>query len=128
MSLRTRIENRLHRLNVEAHAVWLAARDRRTPLLAQMVGIAVAGYALSPIDLIPDFVPILGLLDDLVLVSLGVWLFVKLIPDDLFAEHLAAAELASHRPTSLGGMVAILLAWTGLAALVALYLWSWQFW
>lgn len=117
-----------HRLRVDAHALWLAARDPRTPLLARVVGCLVAAYALSPIDLIPDFVPIIGLLDDLVLLPFGIWLFLRLMPASLFAEHRAAAEAASERPVSRAGAAAILLIWLAAAATLALYIWSWRYW
>ena len=96
-----------HRVRVDAHAVWLAARDRRTPWPARLLGLLVAAYALSPIDLIPDFVPVLGLIDDLLLLPLGVWLFVRLVPEPLFQEHRAAAEAVSERPVSRGGALLI---------------------
>lgn len=110
-----------HRVRTEAHAVWLAIRDPRTPLAARIVGILVAAYALSPIDLIPDFIPVLGLVDDAILIPLGVWLFERLIPAEQFAEHRVAAEKASHRPVSWGGIVLVLGIW----ALLAWGVWSW---
>ena len=67
-------------------ALWLAARDPRTPLAAKLLAGAVAAYALSPIDLIPDFIPVLGYLDDLLLVPAGIWLAVRLIPAGLLEE------------------------------------------
>lgn len=103
-----------HRLAVEAHAAWLAARDPRVPWLARLLAIAVAAYALSPIDLIPDFIPVLGWLDDLLIVPLGLWVVRRLIPDPLWAELHAAAETASTRPSSRTGMAFILLLWAGL--------------
>ena len=69
-----------HGLKRDVHAVYLAARDPRTPWYARAVAILVAAYALSPIDLIPDFIPILGYLDDLLIVPLGILLVVRLIP------------------------------------------------
>ena len=73
--------------------MWLAARDPRVPLPVKLLAGLVAGYALSPIDLIPDFIPVLGLLDDLLLVPLGIWLVLRLIPSELLAElRLAAGE------------------------------------
>lgn len=110
-----------HRVRTEAHAVWLAIRDPRTPLAARIVGILVAAYALSPIDLIPDFIPVLGLVDDAVLIPLGIWLFERLVPAEQFAEHRAAAEAASHRPVSWGGIAIVL----GLWALTAWGVWTW---
>lgn len=124
----SRIRRWVHRLRIDAHAVWLAARDPRTPLPARLLGFAVAAYALSPIDLIPDFVPLLGLLDDLVLLPLGVWLFVRMVPRALFAEHRAIAEVASERPVSRGGAAAVILIWFAAATLLAAYVWSWRYW
>lgn len=98
-------------------ALWLASRDSRTPGYAKLVAGAVAAYALSPIDLIPDFIPVLGYLDDLIIVPLGILLVVKLIPDPLMAEFRAAAA-AQSRPTSYAGMAAIVSIWIAIAALL----------
>lgn len=81
----------------------------------------VAAYALSPIDLIPDFIPVLGLVDDAILIPLGVWLFERLIPAAQFQEHRAAAEAAHDRPVSWGGIAIVLGIW----ALLAWGVWSW---
>ncbi|MGV8855687.1 MAG: YkvA family protein [Devosia sp.] len=99
-------------------ALWLAARDARTPLLARILAGATAAYALSPIDLIPDFVPVLGYLDDLLIVPLGIILTIRLIPPPLMTEYRAAASLVAARPVSRWGMIAVLLLWL-LAALLA---------
>lgn len=107
-----------HRIRVEAHAVWLTVRDPRTPLYAKLFGLLVAAYALSPIDLVPDFIPILGLIDDAVLIPLGVWLFEKMVPAALLAEHRARAEAASERPVSLWGIAIVAAIWAGLVWLV----------
>jgi uncharacterized membrane protein YkvA (DUF1232 family) len=104
-----------HRIRVEAHAVWLAVRDRRTPWPARLVGVLVAAYALSPIDLIPDFIPVLGLVDDAVLIPIGVWLFEKMIPAAQLAEHRAAAEAASERPVSIAGIAIVVALWVAAA-------------
>lgn len=117
-SLSERIGDLGHRLAVEAHAAWLAARDPRVPVLARFLAIAVAAYALSPIDLIPDFIPILGWLDDLIIVPLGLWAVRRLIAPSLWNELHAAAEAASERPSSRSGMLLILLLWSGLLYLV----------
>ena len=82
------------RLNRDGHAVYLASRDPRVPWYVKALAIAVAAYALSPIDLIPDFIPIVGYLDDLVIVPLGVWLVVSLIPAEIMAECRAKADAA----------------------------------
>ena len=84
----------------DVHAVWLAARDPRTPLLAKVLALIVAAYAVSPIDLIPDFIPIIGYLDDLIIVPLGIMLVVRLIPADVMREHRETAAQASRRPVS----------------------------
>ena len=102
-------------------ALWIAARDPRTPLMAKLVAGAVAAYALSPIDLIPDFIPILGYLDDLLLVPAGIWLAVRLVPRALLAELRAAAE-QGDRPRSFVGAVVIVALW--LAACGAA-VWAW---
>src|SRR3569832_1439609 len=81
-------------------ALWLAARDPRVPWYAKVAAGAVAAYALSPIDLIPDFIPILGYLDDLLIVPAGIWLAVRLIPPALMAEFRQRAA-SRDRPTSL---------------------------
>lgn len=120
-SLSERIGDLGHRLAVEAHAAWLAARDPRTPWPARLLAVAVAAYALSPIDLVPDFIPVLGWIDDLLIVPLGLWAVRRMIPDALWAELHAAAEAASHRPSSRAGMAFILLLWAGL-----LYLLYWS--
>lgn len=99
--------------------VWLAARDPRTPWLARLVAVAVAAYALSPIDLIPDFVPVLGLLDDLVLVPAGLWLALRLVPPELRAELRVRAEAVAARPRSFAGAVTIAVLWLAAAAAVA---------
>ena len=120
-SLSERIGDLGHRLAVEAHAAWPAARDPRVPGLARLIAIAVAAYALSPIDLIPDFIPLLGWLDDLIIVPLGLWAVRRLIPAPLWAELHAMAEAASERPSSRVGMAIVLLLW---AALLYLVYWS----
>ena len=117
-SLSERIGDMGHRLAVEAHAAWLAARDPRVPWPARLLAIAVAAYALSPIDLIPDFIPILGWLDDLLIVPLGLSVVRRLIPDPLWTELHAAADAASERPSSRAGLAFILLLWAMLLYLV----------
>jgi len=100
-----------HRLRVEAHAVWLAVRDSRTPWRARAIGLLIAAYALSPIDLIPDFIPVLGLVDDAILIPAGLWLFERLVTPEQMAEHRAAAERAAARPVSWLGLALVLLGW-----------------
>src|SRR5580692_3894847 len=85
-------------LKRDAYAVYLAARDPRTPWYVKLLAAAVAAYALSPIDLIPDFIPVLGYLDDLILVPLGIWLVVRLIPEPAMACYRAKADEIMQRP------------------------------
>jgi uncharacterized membrane protein YkvA (DUF1232 family) len=109
------------RIRVDAHAAWLCARDPRTPWHARAFGLLVTAYALSPIDLIPDFIPVLGLLDDAVLIPAGIWLFVKMLPKGLFEEHRAAAAQAAERPGSAWGIMIVVAIWA-LSALLVSYL------
>ena len=106
------------RIRIDAHAAWLAARDPRCPWHARAFGLFVTAYALSPIDLVPDFIPVLGLLDDALLIPLGLWLFVRMVPGGLMAEHRAAAEAAAERPVSRGGIALVIGAWAAAAAIV----------
>lgn len=99
-----------------ALAVWLAARDPRTPWRAKALALAVAAYAFSPIDLIPDFIPVLGLLDDAILVPLGVALVVALLPAPLMQEFRAEADRRLDRPTSRIGAVIVIAVWLAAAA------------
>src|SRR5690349_23799392 len=84
----------------DAHALYLAARDPRVPWYAKALTIAVATYALSPIDLIPDFVPVLGYVDDLIIVPAGMALVIRLIPPEIMAQHRDMAAAALDRPVS----------------------------
>jgi uncharacterized membrane protein YkvA (DUF1232 family) len=97
----------------DAHAVYLAARDPRTPWYVKVLALGVAAYALSPIDLIPDFIPVLGYLDDIVIVPLGILAVVKLMPPDIMAEHRHSAALAAEQPVSRTAGMVIALIWAG---------------
>lgn len=102
----------------DVHALYLAGRDPRVPWYAKALAIAVAAYAFSPIDLIPDFIPVLGYLDDLILLPLGILLVVRLIPPEILAEHRAAVS-TSARPVSRLAAVVVVCLWAALAALAA---------
>ena len=105
-------------LRRDAHAVYLAAHDPRMPWYAKALAIAVAGYALSPVDLIPDFIPVLGYIDDLIIVPLGIALVVSLIPNEVIAEYRTKADAAEQRPRSRGAAIIIVAIWmVGAAAL-----------
>jgi uncharacterized membrane protein YkvA (DUF1232 family) len=110
-TLLARIKTWARKLKRDSHAIYLASRDSRVPWYAKALAIAVAAYALSPIDLIPDFIPVIGYLDDLLIVPLGIWLVVSLIPDDVMAECRAKADAAGQRPVSKAGMIAIIVLW-----------------
>jgi uncharacterized membrane protein YkvA (DUF1232 family) len=101
----------------DAHAIYLAARDPRVPWYAKALAACVAGYALSPIDLIPDFIPVLGYLDDLVIVPLGVLAVARLIPPAVLAEHRATALAAQDKPASRIAAAVIVSTWLAATAL-----------
>jgi uncharacterized membrane protein YkvA (DUF1232 family) len=103
----------------DAHALYLASRDARVPWYAKALAVAVAAYALSPIDLIPDFVPVLGYLDDLIIVPAGIALVVRLIPAEIMAEHRRTASAAQDRPISRAGAAAIWIAAIAVAGAAA---------
>jgi uncharacterized membrane protein YkvA (DUF1232 family) len=102
-------------------ALWLAARDPRVPWAAKAMAAAVAAYALSPIDLIPDFIPVLGYLDDLIIVPAGILLAVRMIPPPLMSEFRAEA-FRLERPTSRTGLVAIVCIWIAALGLAGFWL------
>lgn len=109
------------RVKRDAVAVHLAARDPRVPLGAKILAVLIAAYVVSPIDLIPDFIPVIGYLDDLILVPLGLLLVVRLIPRDVMAELRAeAATRCAERGAAgrVAGAVIVVL-WGGVAAAVA---------
>ena len=103
----------------DVHALYLAGRDPRVPWYAKAMAVVVAGYALSPLDLIPDFIPVVGYLDDVILVPLGILLVIRMIPSEIMAEHRAAAAAAQDRPVSRGAAIAIIGIWVAAIALSA---------
>ncbi|MGY3488824.1 uncharacterized membrane protein YkvA (DUF1232 family) [Bradyrhizobium sp. USDA 4011] len=98
-------------LKRDSVALYLASRDPRVPWYAKAIAVAIAAYALSPIDLIPDFIPVIGYLDDLILLPLGIWLAISLVPDEVMTECRAKASAVLQRPTSRAGMIAIIVLW-----------------
>jgi uncharacterized membrane protein YkvA (DUF1232 family) len=98
-------------------------RDPRTPWHAKAVAGLVAAYALSPIDLIPDFIPIIGYVDDLVIVPAGIWFAIRLVPADLMREFRADAARLIDRPRSRGGMYMVLALWVASAGLLLWWFW-----
>ena len=111
------IKEKAGALKRETTALWFALRDPRTPWLARAVGALVVAYALSPIDLIPDFIPVIGLLDDLILLPLGIALCIRLIPAAVWADARVHALDAEQRPANRVAAVVIALVWIGAAVL-----------
>ena len=107
-------KQRARELKTETYALYLAVKDPRVPWYARFSALCVVAYALSPIDLIPDFIPVLGYLDDLILVPIGIALTIKMIPADVLAEcrGKAQARMAQDK----------LLAWVGAAVIIAIWL------
>ena len=97
-------------------------RDKRTPWYAKLIALLVAGYAISPIDLIPDFIPVLGYLDDVIIVPLGIMLAVRLIPKPLMAELREQAQKRVDNPTGRMAAAMIILLWLLCLGLLARYL------
>ena len=112
-------KDRAQALKRETYALYLACRDPRTPWYGRALAACVVGYAFSPIDLIPDFIPVLGYLDDLILIPLGIALVLKVIPSEVMAEcrEKAAVAMASGKPTNWIAAGIIVAIWFSLAAL-----------
>ncbi len=114
-------QERARQFKAETYALYLAYRDPRTPWHARLLAAIVVGYALSPIDLIPDFVPALGYLDDLLLVPLGVALALRLIPPQVMvdARRQAQEEMAAGKPANWAAAAVVIAVWLLLAGLTA---------
>src|SRR6476661_6941130 len=114
------------RLKKETYAVYLASTDQRVPWYARILAGLTVAYAFSPIDLIPDFIPVIGYLDDLIIVPLGIYLALRLIPPHVIADSQQKAglwlEQHKSRPTNYFAAVLILLVW------IALAYWAWTWW
>lgn len=114
------LKERASRLKTETYALYLAARHPGTPWYAKLLVAGIVAYALSPIDLIPDFVPILGYLDELVLIPLGIALAIKMIPSSILEECRARSQtLRSGKSVSRIAGIVIVAIWIALAALCA---------
>lgn len=123
MALLAELKQRAHHLRAETFALYLAARDPRTPWHAKILVAAIVAYAFSPIDFIPDFVPVLGYLDDLILIPLGIALAIKLIPNSVLTECRARAQesIQNEKPVSRVAGAVIVVLWVALAALCLLW-------
>ena len=119
-----RWKQRARVLKTETYAIYLAYKDPRTPWYARIFAACVVGYAFSPIDLIPDPIPVLGYLDDLVLVPLGVALALRMIPQTVLAEcrGKAQAAMGQGKPTNWAAAAVIIAIWLLLAALAVMVL------
>ncbi len=121
MSLLATLKQRARLLKQDTYALYLACRDPRTPWYAKALAAAIVAYAFSPIDLIPDFVPVLGYLDDLLIVPAGLALAVRLVPPPVMADCRQRAAIQAEHPTSRTAAFVIVAIWIAAAAL-AFYL------
>ena len=121
MTIIARIKKWASIIKRDVVAVYFAARDPRTPIIVRCFAVLIAAYALSPIDLIPDFIPILGYLDDLVVVPLGLFLVLRLLPHEVLLESREKASMLLVRPTSYAAAVAMIGIW--LVCIVLLFQW-----
>ena len=116
------LKTRARELKRETYVLYLAVRDPRTPWYARAIAAAVVAYALSPIDLIPDFIPVIGYLDDLIVVPLGIALALKLVPANVMADCRTQALAAERLPMSRIGAAVIIALWLAAAVLAFLVL------
>lgn len=111
-------------LKSNTYALYLASRDTRVPIFAKIIISLILGYILSPIDLIPDFIPVIGYLDDLILLPLGIWLVIRLIPLKVWQECQALAVKQTHTlPQNHRAAAIIILIW--LLVIMSFILWVW---
>lgn len=122
-----RWKRRARQLKKEIYALYLAFKDARTPWYARVFAAVVVGYAFSPIDLIPDPIPLLGYLDDLVLIPIGVYLAIKMIPRPVMEEcRLKAAEaMTQGKPVNKAAAAVIILIWIAVAVGVGIVVYRW---
>jgi uncharacterized membrane protein YkvA (DUF1232 family) len=107
----------------DTYAVGLIARDGRVPWYTKTLALLVAGYALSPLDIIPDFIPIVGFVDDVILVPLGILAVIKLVPPEILREHREHAERAMSLPTNRIGGTVLLCIWLAVVGFSAWLVW-----
>jgi uncharacterized membrane protein YkvA (DUF1232 family) len=126
MPLLARWKEAARRIKQDVYALYLAYRDPRVPWYAKVLVACVVAYAFSPIDLIPDPIPVIGYLDDLVLLPLGIYLAVKMIPPPVMEKYRLKAQQEAEReqPNNWIAAAVILLLWVGIAAALFLYLWN----
>ena len=126
MALLAELKQRAHHLKAETFALYLAARDPRTPWYAKLLVVGIVAYAFSPIDLIPDFVPVLGYLDDLILIPASIALAIRLVPDSVLADCRAQAQesFKNGKPVSRIAGAVIVVIWIALAALCMVWVYE----
>ncbi len=122
----SKLKVRANRLKADTYGLYFAARDPRTPWYARLLVAGVVAYALSPVDLIPDFIPVVGYLDDLLLLPLGIALAVRLVPDRVLCDSRVRARevLETNQPTSRVAGIVIVSIWLAVAGLLALWLYT----
>lgn len=120
-------KDRAQQLKAEVYALYLVYKDPRTPWYAKVFSAVVVGYAFSPIDLIPDFIPVLGYLDDLVLIPLGAYLAMKMIPPQVMEECRQQAKdvIAQGKPVGKVAAAVIVLIWVGLLVVIGILVYDW---
>jgi len=124
MSLKQRLSNWAYTLKQHITAIYLVYRDPETPVLTRWLALLVVAYALSPIDLIPDFIPVIGYLDDLILLPLGCWLVIHSVPDVVWQRSLAKAGDRSDLPPFKWMSLVVILLWLLIAILAVYWLFS----
>jgi len=125
MGIRNNLKTWARRVKRDGVTLWFACKNPRTPWYAKALGVFVVAYALSPIDLIPDFIPILGYVDDILLLPSLVWLAIRLLPPEVLGECRGQAEewmqTEGSKPSSRAGTILIVVLWLAIGAAV----WSW---
>ena len=125
MAVIARLRNLALSIKRDAHALYLAARDPRVPWHVKALAAAIAAYALSPIDLIPDFIPVLGYLDEVILLPMAIAGVIRLIDPAIMSEHRDAAARADGKPMSVAAAAAIILIWMVAITETAWLVWRW---
>ncbi|SCY48887.1 YkvA family protein [Microvirga guangxiensis] len=123
MTFGARLKEWARAIRQDVLALYIAARDPRVPWYVKAAAMAIAAYALSPIDLIPDFIPVLGYLDEVIILPVALALVIRMIPEPLMAEFREAARKRSERPVSRMAAAAIIVLWIATAGLLLWVLW-----
>jgi uncharacterized membrane protein YkvA (DUF1232 family) len=124
MKILVRLQEAAQRIKHDAMTVYFAARDPRTPLVVRLLALFVAAYAISPIDLIPDFIPVLGYLDDVILLPLCIVIIIKMTPVEVINDSRAKAGEMSSKPMSYSAVVVIVIIWILCVASFGYWLWG----